>query len=472
MRELLADLWNDLGISPDVDDFDASPSTKHRHLSNDVTSSKKQPDVTSEASEPVPPPRPAHRQHRSGRSSPSGSPQMPVLKAAAAAAQNRMGQQSKPPLPGGGSVRSQYSICDDDVFEEDEDEDERNAQKETEAMMAAILNNDCNDTLRATADMFEFDLIDTDDIQPTKETRKDSLSSGVVENEQQMFSRGVVVTKEQPTLETARDSPAKRQPSSPGSKKMDEHETSSESVPKEQTAYVKDELPKLNNGVRDRGDAGNGDDDRRDKPTNGDRVHTGTHEPEVTFDREGDIMMQERKLLEDTEKDPPVFNNNENERDTSRSGGTGYTDGGCESQAADTSRSGGTGYTDGGCESQAADTSRSGGTGYTDGGCESQAADTSRSGGTGYTDGGCESQAADDVTDGGDTLRGSGSKAKQDILANHDETGQAVPRPTPRRNVPAASSRATVNDTPKSWGQTASSESLDVSDLDEDDEDF
>ena len=411
MRELLADLWNDLGISPDVDVFDASPSAKHRHLSSDVdvTASKKQPDVTSEASEPVPPPRPAHRQHRSGRSSP-GSPQMPVLKAAA---HDRMHQQSKPPLPTAGSVRSQYSICDDDVFEEEEDEDERNAQKDTQAMMAAILNNGCNDTLRTTGDMFEFDIIDTDDIQRVKEMIKDSVLSDGVVNEEQTFSQGVVVTKEQSAFQTACDSPAKLQPSSPGIKKMDERETSSETFPKEQTASVKDKLPKLDNCAQDRGDTGNGSDDRHDKPTNGDHdVDNVTHEPEITVGREGDILMQERKLLEDTDKDSPVFNNNENEKDTSRSGGTGYTDDGWESQAAD------------------------------------------------------------DVTEDDDTLRGSGTKEQQGILAKHDETGHDLPRPTPRQSIPAASSRSDVNNTPKSLVQTASSESLDVSDLDEDDEDF
>ena len=95
-----------------------------------------------------------------------------------------------------------------------------------------------------------------------------------------------------------------------------------------------------------------------------------------------------------------------------------------------------------------------------------------RSGGTGYTDDGWESQAADDVTEDDDTLRLSGTKEQQDVLAKHDETGHDLPRPTPRQSTPAASSRSDVNNTPKSLVQTASSDSLDVSDLDEDDEDF
>ena len=140
-----------------------------------------------------------------------------------------------------------------------------------------------------------------------------------------------------------------------------------------------------------------------------DRLINGKGERENCNDREdGDGEVDERNTG-DTEKDNQVFNNNENEKDTARSGG--------------------------------------------------------------YTDDGWESNV-DDGSGDDDTLRGSGYKGKENGHTEQEDVEKPSPKATTRQTKLAPASKSDVKDATKSQEQTMSSESIDVSDLDEDDDDF
>lgn len=277
----------------------------------------------------------------------------------------------------------------------EEDEEERKAQRDTADMMAAILSNGSNGLLQPTDELSQCDMIDTDEFPVTwvneQEKEKEAVSSDAVDYEEQTVSHDTVV--------------AKKQPSSPRVSEVEEPVTSPDSqLPNKRDASPEDEMTM--NGVQGLGE----EDCPRDQLTNSGHLHNDKEEPENADYTNEENTKVHKTNTEKTEKDTPVFNNNENEKDTARCGG--------------------------------------------------------------YTDDGWESQDDDDDSEEEDTLQRSGIRKKEESPAHSDDDERSLPRATPRQKKPAAAPRSNIKDMPKSLEQTMSSESLDVSDLDEDDVDF
>ena len=389
---------------------------------------------------------------------------------------------------------------------EEEDEEERRVQKETADMMAAILTNGAGGRLQPSDSLSALDTVDNDDVSVKEQ---DTVSASVVDNDVHAAPRhaGVAVeqltcdsaeqdtppsavvkdTEEQVTLadshfttkqvprprdvDTSRtgkvdtdlstevDTDRQRQEDSDRPREVDTDRPSevdtdrpgemdtdrSREVDTDRPREVDTDRPReMDNDRRrevytDRPREVNNDRQREvdtdrprevdtDRPREvdtdhqrkvdidqlnevdtADRLTNGKGERENADDREdGDGEVDERNTG-DTEKDDQVFNNNENEKDTARSGG--------------------------------------------------------------YTDDGWESNVDDDSGDD-DTLRGSGYKGKENGHTEQEDVEKSSPQATTRQTKPAPASRSDVKNATKSLEQTMSSESIDVSDLDEDDDDF
>ena len=387
---------------------------------------------------------------------------------------------------------------------EEEDEEERRVQKETADMMAAILTNGAGGRLQPSDSLSALDTVDNDD-DSVKE--QDTVLASVVDNDVHAAPRQAGVAVEQPTWDSAEQEP----PPSHVVKDTEEHVTladshfTTEQPPSPENENKPRDVDTSSTGKVDTDLSTEVDTDRQrqedtacpreldtDRPTEGDTDRpreVDTDRPrEVDTDRPREVDTDRPREV-DTDRPREVDTDRPREVDTGRprevdTGRPREVDTDCPREVntdqpneVDTVDR----LTNGKGERENAD-DREDGDGKVDetniGDTEKDnqvfnnnenEKDTARSGG--YTDDGWESNVDDDSGDD-DTLRGSGDRGKENGHTEPEDVEKSLPQATPRQTKPAPASRAHVKDAPKSLEQTMSSESIDVSDLDEDDDDF